>query len=135
MSKHKTERRGDNEYLGLPRTEWVTQAARALISTHSPALRFLIIKAGFVHFQNKVIPAFDHEVNIKFTSSEARKMFEALVWWANKKGEVRFIWPTLEKAYASMRRGEKWKASTLREQSEMLVTIDTENANGRRMVH
>lgn len=137
MPKINEERQGgDLYYLGLKRSEWVTQAARAIISSSDPELRFLILKGGFVHFERKTRIEMEENAGIKFTSAELRKIFEAIEWWCRKKGEHWKQWPLFELAYNRIRRGEKWRASDLRKQADLMRDIIlTENANGRKQVH
>lgn len=136
MPKVNEERRGDHYYLGMKREEWVVQAAKALIGSTDAELRFLMLKAGFVHFERKTRVEFQEQSGIRFTSAELRKIYLAIEWWTVKKGEQRLMWGMYERVYQRMRRGEAFKASDLREMSKQFhQAIITENANGQRRVH
>lgn len=101
MGKHDSEPLKD-----LPRGWWIMQAAKALIAATGPNHRYMMMRDGFVAFQNRVIPAMNSTTDAHFDANDARAMWDILVKWSWRK--ERHLYPFLEKAYMDTRR-HTWK--------------------------
>lgn len=70
----------DEYHLERPRWKWVVSAAKALIASMDPHLRWLTVQAGTDEFIRVARPKFQaSEPGIRFTEDELRWMFACLV--------------------------------------------------------
>jgi len=63
---------------GKRRGRWVRDGARAIIASSTASGRFLILRGGFVRFQNTAMPFFKELAGFDFDSNELRWIFEYL---------------------------------------------------------
>jgi hypothetical protein len=89
-------------YFGKPRGVWVDDAVKALIASTTPSGRYLILRQGFLAFEQRAAPQFRAECGFSFTSHELRGIWEAIGRWVHRT--ERHLQRALERQYEQERR-------------------------------
>lgn len=126
------------------KTDWMKDAANALISVTTPEMRFMMRVNGFQAFEQKARIAFNEDAGLRFTSIELRKIFAMVMYW--HRLHESHVQPILEKQYDETRR-RTWKADEEisdddRAEAEAVMTervdrgvMQTEEHRGKRVIH
>jgi len=127
-------------FLGKSRRLWLRDAARAIIASTDMVTRYLIIKGGYVAFEQRTRPAFKNSNNFDFTTYEIRYIWDYLHRWANRKDEngVREVqlWPGIARLLEKTKRvnsTDRFNEEADGDGSDM--EVEAIRDGGRRRVH